>query len=836
MGVGDVVRQARWVAAATALLGMACDDGELPTKPVVDTAGVVMLSDTVVAAAPSLSRLRVPHAVGSTDVRGSATMSQLAYVALAPGTATGAAQALIRNAGTGASVTVQVADGGFDPVGVAATMNDTLEIELRTADGTPVLRVDRTVPGRRRPKVVRTRPPRGKRDVALNATMIVVFSEPVDEQTLNASSVRLTRGQTTVTGRIAFVDEERLSVEFIPDTPLAAAADYQLTLTQDIRDLDGDPLEAPETVTFTTASPVTGPSQIAFWANGIRVMNADGSGGRNVTTGLTDYQPAWSPDGSRIAFTSDRFAEPFDHDIVVVNVDGTGMTQLTSGPDHDSAPAWSPDGTTIAFIRGECTDAECTSQRGYVYVMNAADGSGATRLEPATGDTWEGGASGGPTWSPDGSRIAFGRQDELGYDIWVMNSDGSNVTRLTSSAANDLQPAWSPDGSAIAFASDRDGNLDIYVMRPDGSDVTQVINGSESSQNLDPSWSPDGRTIAFFGLGGVAIVNGNGSGLGLLTSGNTPAWSPVGGAPTAPELFMLSVGRMVYTDTVLSTLSEPFRVKVLSGVFPAAGTEVSWAIRAGPADGLLSTDASVSDAGGVAAVTLTPGATAGTYRIEGSVPGASQSPVVFRVDLLPGKAVALQPISGNNQVGIRGTQLRYPLVVGLFDSHENEFGAAWRIRWETLTEAGAVPVPDNDQVTVMTLGEHLGQHTMRASLADDPSISSAIFTSFAVDAAVDVGWTDVGDCHFGFGPENLTVTSGQTVGWGWVPCDADGDGNAAHHDVTFEDDPTQPASSPVQNSGSHVRAFPVAGTYRYRCTLHSTDYASGEVGVVTVSP
>jgi Tol biopolymer transport system component/plastocyanin len=829
----DRARTRRRFAALIALsLVLSCDDNGSPTSPAVDTGDLIVLSDT--AAPPLAAAVAIAHAgePASAGVRALSTAGEVAYIALPPGTAMNGVEAFIWNERTGSGMTVPVIDGGFDPIAVPARIGDPLEVEVRGADGATIHRIERKVPDKRRPRVVRTRPPRGKRDVALNATIIVVFSEPIDARTLTASSVRIARGGTPVSGHLEFQDAERLTVAFIPAEPLVAAAEYELTVTQDVRDLDGEALETAVAVTFSTVGPSNVLSQIAFWSGGIRVANADGTGGRNITTGLTDYQPAWSADGSQIAFASDRFGEPFDHDIVVVNADGSNVRRLTSGPDHDSAPAWSPDGTKLAFIRGELTG---TEWHGFVFVMNA-DGSGATRLEPASGDTWEGGAAGGPTWSPDGSKIAFARHDELlGYDVWVMNADGSGVTRLTSSPADELQPAWSPAGDAIAFASDREGSFEIYVMKPDGSDVVRLTDGPGSTQNLDPSWSPDGSMIAFFGLGGVAIMNATGSQVRRVADGNTPAWSPAGSMPTNPPLSVQVVSRSVNSGIVLGALAEPLRVKVLSGGVPVAGTRVSWKLPDYGGGTSLSPYASFTDASGVAETNVTFGPTSGTYFVEAAVPDAPESPIGFVLTAVPDVVASLVPVSSDNQVGVRGSPLKNLVQVAAVDRHGNVLeGTA--IRWEIVSGDELLPLAGNDAWVRWTLRPEAGPQFLKASLVIDPTGPSFTFTAVAVDAVVDVGWTDVGDCHTGFGPADLTVPVGTVVGWGWTPCDADGDGNGLLHNVTFEDDPASPTSSANKNTGSHVRAFSAAGTYRYRCTLHSTSYTSGESGVVIVSP
>jgi dipeptidyl aminopeptidase/acylaminoacyl peptidase len=203
-------------------------------------------------------------------------------------------------------------------------------------------------------------------------------------------------------------------------------------------------------------------------------MNADGSGRFSVTTNPFDSEPTWSPDGTKIAFTSD---DPDGTEIHVVNVDGSGEVNITNNPAvEDFNPAWSPDGSSIAFTKLSCGAVQCPYD---IYAMNP-DGSGQINL------TKKGGFDREPDWSPDGSKIAF-----AGFGIEVMNADGSGRTRLmTSSAGQPRLPAWSPDGYEIAFtrAEDLLGSDEVLVMNADGTDLRRLT--TSPGFDGDPSWQP----------------------------------------------------------------------------------------------------------------------------------------------------------------------------------------------------------------------------------------------------------------------------------------------------------------------------------------------------------
>jgi Tol biopolymer transport system component len=239
-------------------------------------------------------------------------------------------------------------------------------------------------------------------------------------------------------------------------------------------------------------------------------VNPDGSDLRSLTDLPTDeFAPAFSPDGSQIAFVAQRSGSAADADLFVMNVDGSGLTRLTStGTNWD--PTWSPDGTQIAFRKAIDGDEE-------IYVVGA-DGSGETDLSRSP-STWEL----DPSWSPDGTRIAFTsvRGNDQGPQIYVMNADGTGVQRLTDSADPHGSPEWSPDGTRIAFATQKNGVWGVDVMNADGSGVQRIA--ETPGRGASPSWSPDGTQIAYetgsvnADFAELNVVNADGSGAHAIT-------------------------------------------------------------------------------------------------------------------------------------------------------------------------------------------------------------------------------------------------------------------------------------------------------------------------------
>ena len=263
----------------------------------------------------------------------------------------------------------------------------------------------------------------------------------------------------------------------------------------------------------------------------IFVRRADGRTVQLTHNRTHDRDPAWSPDGRRLAYVSSADG---DAEIMIMNADGSGRRQLTHNsttsegvPAEDFSPTWSPDGTMIAFVSNRQT-----AGGSQIYRMRA-DGSREvplTRTPPYVTNS-------SPAWSPDGRHVAFG-SDLAGVhnvEVYRMKADGSELRRLTRTAdgIDDSMPEYSPDGRTLVFSSTRQGGVwDLFTMAPDGRQQTRLA-GAPDLEEVFPQWTADGRRVMYMTFApdehspmSVWIVDRDGSDRRQVSAGTADASLP----------------------------------------------------------------------------------------------------------------------------------------------------------------------------------------------------------------------------------------------------------------------------------------------------------------------
>ena len=256
-------------------------------------------------------------------------------------------------------------------------------------------------------------------------------------------------------------------------------------------------------------------------------------GGAEVEALAPDTQtrrkdPDWSPDASTIVFA--EVTAQGDDDLYLMDADGSGRAQLTDEEGDEYDPAWSPDGSRIAFAFDDLGHNEFSSS---IYAMDPRTGESTalvTRRNERLG--W-------PAWSPDGRRIAFSADSQTGWDLYVMDADGGNLTKVGNEPRDlfGMPIAWTPDGRRIVFVSEAPGYTALFTMRPDGSDAREVFPDLPIGEIVAIDWSPDGRWVLAAGLYDQAAIEGGTAGVLLIRAdgsqmfkvaagGSEPSWRP----------------------------------------------------------------------------------------------------------------------------------------------------------------------------------------------------------------------------------------------------------------------------------------------------------------------
>lgn len=231
--------------------------------------------------------------------------------------------------------------------------------------------------------------------------------------------------------------------------------------------------------------------------------------------------PAWSPDGTQIAFSSNRTGGVMQ--IYVMNADGKNIRALTKGNLACRVPAWSPDGKTIAF---------CRAGAGGGSNICTIPATGGT-IQSLEGDAWD------PSWSPDGKHFAFvSLRDGDGFRLYTMTAQGQDAKCLHPKGNNfgNAYPVWSPDGKTIAWGHGDGNKLDLHTISvPNGT--AKALTNINAGWCLYPSWSPDGKKIAYLSLprgqtGSLVVTDTSGTQTKVIlqnerfVEGGRPAWCP----------------------------------------------------------------------------------------------------------------------------------------------------------------------------------------------------------------------------------------------------------------------------------------------------------------------
>jgi len=221
----------------------------------------------------------------------------------------------------------------------------------------------------------------------------------------------------------------------------------------------------------------------------------------------------------------DRSETEVRRDLYLINTDGTGLEQIVENDADDRHPVWSPDGSRIAFSSTR------SGRLAKIYTVDP-DGSNVLQLFELPGTSF---GAYEPTWSPDGSRIAVHADAFGNFEIWMIDLETEEQTRLTFAGDIDKEPSWSPDGEQLVYASRRGGYYDIYILDVTVPNPQPVRVTSLPLDEVRPAWSPDGGQIAFESGNDdnnqIYVVGTDGSGLTVLTetgSAGSVSWSPDG--------------------------------------------------------------------------------------------------------------------------------------------------------------------------------------------------------------------------------------------------------------------------------------------------------------------
>jgi TolB protein len=214
-------------------------------------------------------------------------------------------------------------------------------------------------------------------------------------------------------------------------------------------------------------------------------MNADGTNQINISnTPFNEYLPQWSPDGTKILFTSDKHHP--SKEIYIMNADGSNVNRLTHDEHYNESPSWSPDMKKILYTKELRQPSDTIhASNGEIFLMDI-DAKNDTRL------TYKKGFDSGAFFSPDGKNIAFYGESETGnWDIFIMDKDGKNIQNITNDSIEAYSPTWSPNGKWIAYTAGNAEQYDVWIINLMSREKIRLTDRPKRNQN--PVWRPDNK-------------------------------------------------------------------------------------------------------------------------------------------------------------------------------------------------------------------------------------------------------------------------------------------------------------------------------------------------------